>query len=351
MIRLTIGITIYNRRKTLERMIESLLASHLDDSGVTYTIRVYDDCSVEYTENDVRDMFPIQIEYYRHESNRGADYNMGYMYRDFLVKGDDILFNCDSDLIFDIEWLSRVMEYLPHTDGILSLFNTKQHSTVEKVGKLCVKETVGNAGTVMTRHAVELICDAIDEKESYTLLDHNWCKLYKKLGKKIYCTSRSYVQHIGFDGFNSSQGAMDIGENFVISGDTNGQILGDVLYDVVLHKKEVAEEKRSIYYLFPFDRIAAGAKLVIYGAGVVGNDYRSQVELCGYCGSVVQVDKNYRNLTGVHGPEELKTIDCDYILIAAHFASIREEMQADILSIDPKLENKLISDVCYSIRI
>lgn len=350
MIKLTIGITIFNRTNTLKRMIRSLFSSNLNLAGIEWTIRVYDDCSTEYGENDVRSMFPVEVDYYRHDRNRGSDYNIGYMYRSFLETGDDVLFNCDSDLVFDKDWVDALLKYLPKTDGVLSLFNTKSHKSSEIDGDLCKKEDIGSAGTAMTRKTVEIICNNIGEKESGSSLDYNWSALFGKMGKKIYCTTRSYVQHIGIDGFNSSGGMFDIGDGFVVDGSVNGQILGDVLYEMASRNNEAKADIRTFYYLFPFDCIPSGKRVVIYGAGVVGQDYRKQLEASGYCSKLTQVDKNYLKYSDVSSPDTLKNIDCDYVIIAANLINVREEMKAAILQINPGIKDKLIECPCRIIR-
>lgn len=349
--KITIGITIYNRRKTLERMISSLFASNLKHDGVEWTVRVYDDCSNEYDESDVRSMFPTDIDYYRHDRNHGSDYNIGFMYRSFLETGDDILFNCDSDLVFDKGWIAAMLNFLSKTDGVLSLFNTKAHEICKIEGDLCTKKDIGSAGTAMTREAVETICNNISERESNSSLDYNWCALYGKMGKKIYCTNRSYVQHIGIDGFNSSGGRFDIGDGFVVDDSVNGQILGDILYEMVTKNNEARSDIRTFYYLFPFDSIPSGKKLVIYGAGVVGQDYRKQLEASGYCSKLTQVDKNYIKYSDVSSPGILKDIDCDYVIIAANLINVRDEMKAAVLQINPGLKDKLIECPCRIIRL
>ncbi len=331
-------------------MIKSLFASDLDHAGLDYHIRVYDDCSDEIDESIIRLMFPVTIDYYRHSRNHGADYNMGFMYRGFLAKDDDILFNCDSDLIFDKDWINVIMNHLTHTDGVLSLFNTPFHPAVKSAGDLIIKKTVGNAGTVMTRDAVKLICDNISESETHESLDWNWCALFNKIGKKIYCTNRSYVQHIGIDGFNSANGMFDIGDGFRVGDSVNGQILGDVLHEIISKNNESRKEIRSFYYLFPFDKVKYGKKVVIYGAGVVGQDFRMQLESSGYCSKLTQVDKNYLKYSDVSSPDILKDIECDYIIIAANFLNVREEMKSDILQINPNIKDKLIDCPCRIIR-
>ena len=351
MIKITIGITVYNRKKTLERMIASLYASRFKEAGVDYSIRVYDDCSDEFSEEDIRKFFPENIDYFRHERNQGSDYNIGFMYRRFLESGDDVLFNCDSDLIFERKWLTEGLKYLNETDGILSLFNTNSHKLKELRKELCIKDSIGSAGTLMSREAVEIICNNISESQTRIALDHNWCSLYHSLGKKIYTTQKSYVQHIGVNGFNSSSSCMDIGEGFEVDSVVNGKILGDVLHDIVEQRNATSEKKKGLFFLFPFDRIAPQKIIVIYGAGEVGQDYRKQLETIDYCKKIIQVDKNYQSISGVENPEILKSITCDYVLIAAHFDSVRKEMRKTILGLNPQLKEKLVDDVCNPIRI
>ena len=46
--------------------------------------------------------------------------------------------------------------------------------------------------------------------------------------------------------------------------------------------------------LFPFEKVEKGAKIVIYGAGVIGQLYYKQIAHSGYCEIVAWVDRNYQ---------------------------------------------------------
>lgn len=347
--KVTLGITTHNRIGTLKRMIESLYASNLKD--IDYTIRIFDDCSEQYGTEELQQMFPEEVVVHRHGWNHGADYNMGFMYRSFLETDDEILFNCDSDLIFSRNWLQKGLALIEKTEGILSLFNSSSHETAAEIGdELCIKNSVGNAGTLMRRDAVRLICDNISEEESYLALDVNWSNLFHAKGIKLYATKESLVQHTGIYGFNSTKSSFDYGKGFTVDSIINGQTINDVLEEAnAVQSKET--ETRRLYYLFPFDRIEQGARIVIYGAGRVGQDYLQQIRLTRYCDVAAVVDQAYMNLPGVQSPEEIKGIECDYVLVAAHFSSIRESMKENILRIDDRLQNKLVDKVCYSIRL
>ena len=73
-------------------------------------------------------------------------------------------------------------------------------------------------------------------------------------------------------------------------------------------------------FLFPFEKIKKGAKILIYGAGEFGQLYLRQMLLTNYCLVVGFVDRNYKryNLKKYHvySPDEIKDVDFDYIVIA-----------------------------------
>ena len=143
---------------------------------------------------------------------------------------------------------------------------------------------------------------------------------------------------------------MDIGDDFCVNSSVNGQILGDVLYDLVSKKNDSCAGQRNFIYLFPYDRVRSGSRVVIYGAGVVGQDYMRQLEMCEYCSEVIQVDRNWMSYRDVRDPVILKEIECDHVVIAANLINVREEMRKDILKIAPQLKERIIEDACYIIR-
>ena len=49
-------------------------------------------------------------------------------------------------------------------------------------------------------------------------------------------------------------------------------------------------------WVFPYSKIKKGAKVVLYGAGKIGDAFASQNEATGYCNIVAHVDSNYRDI-------------------------------------------------------
>ncbi len=228
---ITIGVPTYNRLKIIKKMAASLYNSNLYPAC---HIRVYDDCSTEFSMDILRAIFSKAASFYRQPKNMGADYNTYCMYKDFLNTNDKFFFNADSDLIFSSDWLNKAFELLPQTDGILSIFNTRNHRIIFEEEKLCEKVDLGAAGTLFTRERVEEIVKEVSrENRNCDALDWWWSMYMRRNGKRLFSTKESYVQHIGFSGQNSSVCNFDYGTNFVLDTVENGLILNNLLEEYI----------------------------------------------------------------------------------------------------------------------
>jgi len=76
-------------------------------------------------------------------------------------------------------------------------------------------------------------------------------------------------------------------------------------------------------YLFPFERVPKGSRIVIYGAGVKGQSYLRQMLMSGYCTVAAMADKNhagYQNcVVPVCAPEQIHAFAFDYVVIALRY--------------------------------
>ena len=79
-------------------------------------------------------------------------------------------------------------------------------------------------------------------------------------------------------------------------------------------KKPVTLGKRI--WIFPFDIIPKGKKVVIYGAGTIGTQYYKQVLVSNYCKRLLLVDKNYNQMENVTNPSSASFEEYDYLVIA-----------------------------------
>ena len=83
-------------------------------------------------------------------------------------------------------------------------------------------------------------------------------------------------------------------------------------------------------FLFPFEKVKPGARIVIYGAGKMGQEYIDQIERTGYCQIVAVVDRNYREYQEtahkVSSPDELRHYHPDYVVVALRSKTHLHEM-------------------------
>ena len=83
-------------------------------------------------------------------------------------------------------------------------------------------------------------------------------------------------------------------------------------------------------YLFPFEKIPPKSKVLIYGAGELGQLYLKQICITNYCNIVGLLDRNYKcyddSTTVFFAPEKVGNIDFDYVVIAVKSKTSLSEM-------------------------
>ena len=97
--------------------------------------------------------------------------------------------------------------------------------------------------------------------------------------------------------------------------------------------------------MFPFDKIACGKKVVLYGAGAVGRSFFRLIKEQDYCICDHIVDTNYCKLTDletpVENPEEITTWDFDFVLICVLSEKAKAEIKDTLLNLGIE-EEKII---------
>ena len=85
-------------------------------------------------------------------------------------------------------------------------------------------------------------------------------------------------------------------------------------------------------WVFPYSKIKKGAKVVLYGAGKIGEAFASQNEATGYCNIVAHVDSNYRDIHNekIEDPKIIENIEYDYILIAVNSREFTKQIVEDL---------------------
>ncbi len=88
--------------------------------------------------------------------------------------------------------------------------------------------------------------------------------------------------------------------------------------------------KKQNFYMFPYELIPPYSRVVIFGAGLVGQAYYRQLKINNYCKVELMVDNNYEKNADekypVVSPSLIKNATYDYILIAV----LKEELSKKI---------------------
>jgi len=89
-------------------------------------------------------------------------------------------------------------------------------------------------------------------------------------------------------------------------------------------------------YLFPFEKVPHNSRILIYGAGDVGQEYLKQIKATGYCEIFGFVDQAYDKypamIVPIYAPEKIMHIKYDYIVLAMKTGMYIKEITKILLS-------------------
>lgn len=88
-------------------------------------------------------------------------------------------------------------------------------------------------------------------------------------------------------------------------------------------------------YLFPFEKVGKGTKIILYGAGESGYEFYQQIVTTGYCETAAWVDRQYRwyQFLGlpVISPDAVDWQSVDSVVVAATNSDIFAQIKKDII--------------------
>lgn len=88
-------------------------------------------------------------------------------------------------------------------------------------------------------------------------------------------------------------------------------------------------------YLFPFEKIAYNSKILIYGAGDVGQEYLQQLRITKYAKVIGFIDRDYASIPmmsiPIYAPEKILELEADYIVLAMKTENYIQEITAQLL--------------------
>ncbi len=89
-------------------------------------------------------------------------------------------------------------------------------------------------------------------------------------------------------------------------------------------------ENSASGYIFPYEKIPCGAKVVLYGAGRIGQSYYQQIKSGAYCDLIGIVDQSAEKLKGtgmpVYSRTALHNLAFDYIVVSIKSQKAAEEV-------------------------
>lgn len=102
-------------------------------------------------------------------------------------------------------------------------------------------------------------------------------------------------------------------------------------------------------FLFPFGRIKYNSTIAIWGGGIVGSSYISQLNATKYAHIKCVIDKNIINIDGIDviKPDEISQLDVDCIVIAIENDFVSREILAQIHEVRPDI-NVIHNIINYS---
>lgn len=102
---------------------------------------------------------------------------------------------------------------------------------------------------------------------------------------------------------------------------------------------------QEITYLFPFEKVAPGAKILIYGAGMVGQEYLRQIMVTGYCDVIGFLDRAWDKhaplVVEIFPPQKVSSLQYDFVVLAFDSYNIAIDAQSTLLKMDVPL-NKIV---------
>lgn len=88
-------------------------------------------------------------------------------------------------------------------------------------------------------------------------------------------------------------------------------------------------------YLFPFEKIPRGTRVLIYGAGDVGQAYLRQLKMTGYAEVVGIVDRAWerypRMIVPLYPPEQVGRLEFDYLVLAFKMKNFATDVRTTLL--------------------
>jgi hypothetical protein len=200
-----IATPTWNRRAIVTLTAAGLAASDRRPEDTDYLVT--DDASTEYTEEDLKALFPwarISRQPHRFPNHLMNTY---VCFSEFLKGTYSHLVILDSDMIVRPDWRVKLDELIQTPNfRIGSLYNSLTHKPTQDCGSYCVKATAGFAGMVFTREVLEaFLANHAPKNAQFVHKQHDDFAVCRFVGPVFQVSKPSVLAHIGINGlYNGS---------------------------------------------------------------------------------------------------------------------------------------------------
>lgn len=211
--KIAMAVMAHERPDLLRICLDSIYRSRLQ--SYDFTLLIQDDGSLDPAVREVIERpAPAGLKVVRSFTPKGPNCWGGAFnkaMRKLLELDDfDIIGTCDSDVVFNADWLDRTMEvalwakkhHRRHVIGPFSSFNSSDfvfHQVLgtyhSPFGKYLIKKRMGAVNYFYFKEDFEKLGYASECRDDETLLTER----FERLGVRQLCTETSYVEHLGGD--------------------------------------------------------------------------------------------------------------------------------------------------------
>ena len=196
-IKVMIAIPMCERQEYTHFTASVLMSQDGVTSNDIYVFR--DNCKLNPASRQIRNWYGPNVTIIDSPVKLNADKNTRRSVEEFVRTKYDYVLILDTDLILAANWRIELARQLKFTQGIVTLYNSNQHTTVKCGEMLCVKKDIGSAGVVMSQARALQSLQTTDD-----LFDWGFCGIFQKNNIPIYAFRHSVAFHIGSTGQNTN---------------------------------------------------------------------------------------------------------------------------------------------------
>lgn len=176
----------------------------------------------------------------------GASRTSCEIWKHFLAGDHRHLLILDSDMIANRSAVMDGLRLRDGFDGLVSLYNSRNHPGVADGEDRVAKRKVGNAGTLWTRPLAEMVLSELASDNAIVNIDDAYSDLFTGKGIPIVAFRRSRLQHLGVVGTNNRYfGNLEHGLGFRPDSEPQMRAILAVYDELMSRQEEYVEPPRQ----------------------------------------------------------------------------------------------------------